>query len=881
MLKYRIGILPVDAIMRFATGARLGAFEILAPLGAGGMGEVYRARDTRLDRVVAIKLLSSEIVNATGRGVDRFRQEARAIARITHPNICTLHDLGEDDSSIFLVMEYVDGATLADRLEDGPLPLPLALSTAIQIADALDHAHRHGVVHRDLTPRNIMLTRDRVKLLDFGLAKLKERDEELPAAGTQSARLTEVGAIVGTVPYMSPEQIEGDDVDSRTDIFSFGVVVYEMVCGRRPFAGDSRAALMATIVAAEPPPPSTLRPETSAPLERLILRALAKDPDDRWQTARDLAAELRWIAEETGSARPSTVARRPSRAVLWSAAAGAVLGAAVLAAIGWSMWPTPALVQFQQVTYRRGVVSSARFAPDGRSFVYSASWEGQPYASFLARAQSPDARDLQLEETRILSISRDADMAVLFSPQDISRAYGTRTLARIPMAGGARRDLLTGVADADWIPGTDTYAVIRDPGGGRPWTVEFPVGKTVHETRFAWSLRVSPNGGRVAFLESATGVFDSTPDAMITIIDASGRKSTVARGLSGIGLAWAPSGNEIWFTAARPSEQSAGPTLHAVTLAGVERTVYSAPDWLVLHDISADGRVLLSRNSIRINVACQRPGEASERQLGWLVASFAAGLSADGQTLIFADPLSGRTLAGDATVFRRSTDGSAAVALGEARGAGPLSPDGRWVLAEQRGNRVLLPTGAGSTVTLPKGEIMRFGRGAWLSDSKRFVFTGDTGDGKPRGYIQEIPDGLPQAITPEGVALAAKGTVRDDHTLLGRVGPRWALYSIQGGEAQPVTALRPTDVPMQWSADGRGLYTIDNVGQGGAPAAAIDVHRVELATGARTLWRTLSPPDPVGVQGLRPTVEITSDARSYCYSYMRRLGDLYVVNGLK
>ena len=300
-----IAILLVDgSAMRFASGARLGPFEILAPLGAGGMGEVYRARDTRLDRTVAIKLLPSELVNAPGRRVERFRHEARAIARITHPNICTLHDVGEDGSAIFLVMEYVDGATLARRLEDGPLPLPLALRTAIGIADALDHAHRHGVVHRDLKPGNIMLTRDSVKLLDFGLAKLKERDEQVPTDATRSARLTDVGTIMGTVPYMAPEQIEGREVDARTDIFAFGVVLYEMVCGRRPFAGDSRASLMAAIVAAEPPPLSSLQPQIPASLERLILRCLAKDPDDRWQTARDLAAELRWIAE-AGSARNS------------------------------------------------------------------------------------------------------------------------------------------------------------------------------------------------------------------------------------------------------------------------------------------------------------------------------------------------------------------------------------------------------------------------------------------------------------------------------------------------------------------------------------------------------------------------------------------------
>ena len=515
--------------MRFDSGARLGPFEILAPLGAGGMGEVYRARDTRLDRTVAIKLLPAELVNAPGRRVERFRHEARAIARITHPNICTLHDVGEDGSAIFLVMEYVEGGTLAARLADGALPLPLALRVAIQIADALDHAHRQGVVHRDLKPANIMLTRDSVKLLDFGLAKLAERDDEVPIDATRTERLTEAGIIVGTVPYMAPEQIEGREVDARTDIFSFGAVLYEIVCGRRPFAGDSRASLMAAIVAAEPPPLSSLQPQVPGSLDRLIRRCLAKDPDDRWQTARDLAAELRWIAESgsgTTAAAP-VIARRPTRAALWGAVAGAALVAAVFAAALPWIWPRPAVAEYQPATFRRGVVSSARFTPDGQSFVYSASWEGQPYGAFLGRPGSGDARDLQLKDSRILSVSRAGDMAVLFGPQNIQRAFGLRTLARIPMAGGARRDVLTGVIAADFIPGTDALAVIRDPGGGRPWTVEFPAGTTVHEAPAAWSLRVSPDGSRVAFFEGPL-LFDSAPEAMITVIDKSGRKSTLA-----------------------------------------------------------------------------------------------------------------------------------------------------------------------------------------------------------------------------------------------------------------------------------------------------------------------------------------------------------------
>jgi hypothetical protein len=866
--------------MRFVTGARLGPFEILAPIGAGGMGEVYRVRDTRLDRTVAIKLLPSELVNAPGRRVERFRNEALAIARITHPNICTLHDVGEDGSAIFLVMEYVDGTTLARRLEDGVLPLPLALRVAIQIAGALDHAHRHGVVHRDLKPANIMLTRDGVKLLDFGLAKLKERDEQVPIDATRSERLTEDGAIVGTVPYMAPEQIEGRDVDARTDIFSFGVVLFEMVSGRRPFAGDSRASLMAAIVTAEPPPLSSLQPQAPASLERLILRCLAKDPDDRWQTARDLAAELRWIAEAGSSTTTaaSGITRPPRRAALWGAVAGATLTAAVVAATVPSMWPRPVVPEYQAVTYRRGVVSSARFTPDGQSFVYSASWEGLPYAAFLGRPGSPDARDLQLQDARIVSISRAGDMAMLFGPQNIQRAFGVRTLASIPMAGGARRDMLTGVVDADWIPGTNSLAVVRDPGGSRPWTVEFPAGHTVHEARAAWSLRVSPDGGRVAFFEGPAH-FGGPPEAMITVIDKSGHKSTVSRDLTALGLAWAPSGKEVWFTATRPGQQGA-PHLRAVSLSGVERALHHAPDWLMLHDISADGRILLSRNTIHVNITCKPAGDARERDLSWLLASSVRGLSRNGETLIFADPL---YAVGPSSrhpmLFRRSMDGSPAVAIGEGDG-GALSPDGQWALAISGGNHVLLPTGAGAVVTLPKGNVMRFGVGAWLGDSKRIVFTGDPGDDKPRGYLQEIPAGIPRAITPDGVVLAGKAAVRDDNSILGRVGATWMLFPIQGGEGQPVPALRPGDLPLQWSQDGRYVFTVDNIAGAARPPAA-DVFRVELATGGRVLWKTLSPSDPVGVEHARETVVITPDAQAYCYSYTRRLGDLFLVDGLK
>lgn len=562
------------------------------------------------------------------------------------------------------------------------------------------------------------------------------------------------------------------------------------------------------------------------------------------------------------------------RAALWGVVAAAMLAAAVLATTLASIWPRAAVADYRPVTYHRGIVSSARFTPDGQSFVYSASWEGRPYAAFLGRSVGGDARDLQLEDSRIVSISRAGEMAVLFGPQNVARAFGTRTLSRIPLAGGARRDMLTGVVDADWIPGTDALAVIRDPGGSRPWTVEFPVGTTVHEARAAWSLRVAPDGNRVAFFEGPL-LFDAAPEAMITVIERSGRKSTVSRGLTGLGLAWTATGTEIWFTATRPGHHA--PQLHAVSLSGVERTVHRTPDWLVLHDISAEGRALVSRNTIRVSMACGRPNDARERDLSWLLASRATGLSRDGETVVFADPLGARAPSGQPMLFRRLLNGSPAVQIGEGE-SGAISPDGKWILALSGGKLVLLPSGAGATITLPKGDVVRVGAGRWFGDSKRIVFTGYSADGIPRGYIQETPTGNPRAITPEGVTFG-KAAVRADDSLLGRVGATWALFSMQDGVGRAVAALRPGDLPVQWSQDGRYVYTVDNVAEPRPPA--VDVFRVELATGDRVLWKTLAPPDPVGVEDLRTSVVITPDGQSYCYSYMRRLGDLFVVDGLK
>jgi Tol biopolymer transport system component len=327
--------------MTLSEGTRLGPYEILASVGAGGMGEVYRARDTRLDRTVAIKVLPSHL-SSNPEVRQRFDREARTISSLSHPHICALHDVGHQDGIDYLVMEFLEGETLTDRLSRGPLPTEQVLRYGIEIADALDKAHRQGIVHRDLKPGNIMITKSGVKLVDFGLAKLAA----VSPAGTSSSvsilqtqagtNLTQEGTILGTFQYMAPEQLEGKEADVRSDIFAFGAVLYEMATGQKAFAGKSQASLIASILSAEPPPISTVAPMTPPALDRVVKTCLAKDPDDRWQTAHDVMLQLKWIAEggsQAGVPAPLVARRRSRERLAWGVAALLALSTVALAAL--------------------------------------------------------------------------------------------------------------------------------------------------------------------------------------------------------------------------------------------------------------------------------------------------------------------------------------------------------------------------------------------------------------------------------------------------------------------------------------------------------------------------------------------------------------------
>src|SRR5882724_3558895 len=315
--------------MPLSAGTRLGPYEILSPLGAGGMGEVYRARDTRLDRTVAIKVLPGHL-SSNPQLRERFEREAKAISTLSHPHICSLYDIGHQDGIDYLVMEYLEGETLAHRIKKGALPTEQVVQYAIQITDALDTAHRHGVIHRDLKPGNVMLTKSGAKLLDFGLAKVRatEAAAGMTALPTQTTPLTGEGTILGTLQYMAPEQLEGAEADARTDIFALGTLIYEMATGRKAFEGKSQASVIAAILEREPPPISTIQTMAPLALDHVVRTCLAKEPDARWQTAHDVLLELKWIAEagsQAGILRPAGGRRKTRELLSWALAVVASL----------------------------------------------------------------------------------------------------------------------------------------------------------------------------------------------------------------------------------------------------------------------------------------------------------------------------------------------------------------------------------------------------------------------------------------------------------------------------------------------------------------------------------------------------------------------------
>ena len=598
--------------MTLAAGTKLGPYQILSPIGAGGMGEVYRARDERLKRDVAIKVLPASFSQDADR-LKRFEQEAQAAGALNHPNITAVYDFGEHDGAPYIVTELLEGETLRSRLGPGAISPRKAIDYAVQIAKGLAAAHEKGIVHRDLKPENVFLTKDgRVKILDFGLAKLKLDGAESGQtdAGTVSGG-TQPGVVLGTMGYMSPEQVRGKPADKRSDLFSFGTILYEMLSGQSAFRGDTAADTITAILSKEPPDLSQTNKDVPPGLDRIVRHCLEKNPEERFESARDVAFDLEALSSVSAPsitgvrALPAKRARLPWALLGLAAVVGALVGLYAGRRTGSSTQPT-----FQRLTFQRGTVSTARFGPDGSTVYYTAAWSGAPPRIYSLRPGNPESSTLPLPAAELavdLVLRRDGGPAraqLQRAPDSLStgRSRECRCRARRPRRCWPTSATPNGRRGAPSSPSCSA-----------------PAGRTASNTRSARSSTKRRAGSRTrASRRTARTSRSSTTRRRGTTARwpswiAAGKKTDLAEGWATVqGLAWSPDGREIWFTAAREGIER---MLYGVTLAGKLRLIRTMQGTPALLDVRKDGGALITEDDYRSSVLVFGPGDPAGKEL--------------------------------------------------------------------------------------------------------------------------------------------------------------------------------------------------------------------------------------------------------------------------
>ena len=839
----------------------MGPYEVVALLGAGGMAEVYRAKDTRLGREVAIKFVS-EALGGDGASLERFEREAKVAGSLNHPNIVALHDVGLHDGKSYFVTELLQGETLRERLAKGPAPMATALDWAAQMAKGLAAAHERGIVHRDVKPENVFVTRDgQVKLLDFGIAKLLEAAQAaaphplMAETVSPSGRSMGTGTVLGTPGYMSPEQVRGDAVDARSDFFSLGAVLYEMLSGHRAFPAGPAVESSYAILHHEP---EALPPIVPPLVAQVVLRCLEKDPALRYQSARDLAFNLELLRSPTGSTPTATTTpdvttktsrwRRLRWPLLGTVAALGLLAAAFL--IGRDT--RPLMPSIDSLTFGLGTVSGARFSPEGR-VVYSAAWNGQPPEVFSQSTESYEAQALGLRDMDLLGVSRTGELAVRLR----TSGYFKGTLAVVPGAGGAPREVSEDVTEADWGPNGE-LAAVRVVGAG--YRLEYPLGTPLFEAPLPiYSPRVSPQGDRVAFFASNPS---DTGFLELVLVDRKGRTQTLSTANIENGLAWAPSGDEVWF--------DAWGSIWASPLSGGRRRVYQAVSNLRLEDISRDGRVLVNVHQARREIAFIAAAQKDQRALGLFTLPVLATLSDDGRQVLFT------AFPGEATAYLRPTDGSPPLKLGPGW-ASDLSPDGKWVLATSwdfHHGLSLLPVGAGTPRALPLPGLKVTGA-RWLHDRKRILFMGETAEDKQvRLYIVPIEGEAPVAL-PSRIAPNEAFEVSSDDRFVATRGldAILTLYPLDGGTPVPLPELGRDADAIRWTAEGQLWARVADIPTRGR------LVRFDIANRRVLEERTVAPADSTGLNFIGH-MKLTLDGRAIAFDYGRTLGNLIILDGL-
>ena len=861
--------------MTLAAGTRLGPYEILAPLGAGGMGEVYRARDPRLGRDVAIKVLPASFSQDADR-LRRFEQEARAAGLLNHPNVTIVYDIGSVDGSPYVVQELLEGETLRADVAGGRFSPRKAVDYALQIAQGLAAAHDKGIVHRDLKPENLFVTRDgRVKILDFGLAKLTQAEEgSVPQTNLPTATAgTEPGVIMGTLGYMSPEQIKGRPADARSDIFAFGAILYEMLSGKRAFTGDSAAETMSAILKEDPPDLSVTNQNVSPGLERIVRHCMEKNPERRFQSSRDLAFDLEALSGRSGASAqtaPSRSDRRPGWVVPVALLAlmAAIAATSFLAGTRIEKGRRPSRVSFVQKSFEPRPIFVARFAPDGQTMVYSAAPEGNVPELFSIRPEYPESRPLGSPRTHLLSVSSRGELAVLTNAQYLDHRFFTGTLARMPLGGGAPREVLENVREADWSPDGSSLAIVREVEGKD--RLEFPVGRILWRTAgYLSEPRVSPKGDRVAFFEHPIRYDDR---GLVAVVEGTGKRTILSDGYaSEQGLAWSPKGDEILYSAQILSAAGGGHTIYAVTLSGRRRVALDSAGGLTIHDVARDGRWLVTRDDSRLSVLVRAPGEKEDRDLSWLDGSLFPILSGDGRRLLFSD----QSESGGPyyTACLRKTDGSPVVRLGEGWGV-DLSPDGAWALAVVQTTPQqlrLYPTGPGQPRTLDRGNLESYETGAWFRDGRAVLACGNEPGRATRCYVQEVAGGPPRPVTPDGTSVGLPSP--DGKLVLVLAGDQYSLYPVAGGAARRLP-LTPEDQVLRWSPEGRSLWLRL---RGTIP---VRTERLDLETGRREPLEEIAPRDRAGLLTIGH-ISLADDPSTYAYNPWHVTSHLFVVEGAR
>ena len=842
-------------------GKHIGPYLVTELIGKGGMGLVFKARDTQLNRSVAIKALPTDRLTDPERK-RRFLQEAKATSALNHPNIVTVHGVTQEHGTDFIVMEYVSGKTLDQVIPNKGLPLKQAVKYGLAIADAVSAAHAAGIIHRDIKPSNIMITEQgRVKVLDFGLAKLAEPDQTAEK-GLSEPLTTKAGMVFGTAGYMSPEQAEGKSADARSDIFSFGALLYQMVTGRRAFPGDNVITILAAVINQEPAPVATFVPNAPRELESVISRCLKKDPEHRIQHMVDVKIALEEVLERVESPSGPLPVAKPRRRWLAPVLIAVILGVAAGAWLARRIFHA-APIAFQRITFRHGDVFTAKFAPNGM-VVYSAEWDGSPPTVFTAQPGTREARDLQLPSGNVQSVSRSGELAILLGVGD-SGTSGT--LARVPLAGGTPRAILENVWYADWGPGANSLAVVRSSEGYH--RVEYPIGTVLYQTqalRPPAFVSVSPAGDRVAFFDYST-----TGDYALNVVDSSRNLRILSRGWRAVaGSGWSPDGKEVWFGGSRPGSDEA---LWAVDLSGRERQLTQIAGYGFLHDIGRDGRLLLANVDSRIGIRCLAPGAAEERDLAWLDASAVMDTSNDGSEIVFSELSSGEGR--NPAIYLRRTDGSPAVLLGY--GTRPaLSPDRKWVACVRRDRDnsriVLLPTGAGQERLLAAGAVQAETVG-WFPDGRRLLFSGNETNQAPRTYVIDLATEKVQSVTPPGMRASAVSPDGQFAAVISR--EKLTLHSLSSGRETSSGTVDPEVSIIRWSGDGRYLFLQKTQ----AERRSATLLRFDIRSGRSEIWRELKPPDPTALfSGL---ARLSADGKSYAYSFQRDLATLYLVTGVR